>query len=384
MNSPAPKTPLAVEPDLDFIREITSAEGDSLKKCYQCATCSVTCSLSPDRHPFPRKEMIYASWGLKDKLMGDPDIWLCHNCGDCSARCPRGARPGDVLNAIRKSAIHHYSKPAWFNKLLNRPELSPLLFILPAAVILAAGVLTGLINFTPAGRPIVFADFFPVALIEIIFIPLSMLSGMVFLFGLNRFIRNMKTEYSRRGVLPPEPAMGAAGWAAHLVRHLLPIVKHEKFADCQQQANRKTSHIMVSFSVVSLAFVAGVFALALYLFNSHAPYSQANPVKILANVSGLALIFGSLWLMADRYRDRDKKSSYFDWYLLVLVLCLGVTGMMTQLTRLMQLPLAAYTVYFIHLVLAFNLIAFLPFSKLAHVVYRTAAITFDAYMRPRY
>ena len=63
-----------VEPDLKFIEEILQNGGDSLKKCFQCATCSVACRLSSDQQPFPRKEMIYASWGLKDRLMGNPDI----------------------------------------------------------------------------------------------------------------------------------------------------------------------------------------------------------------------------------------------------------------------------------------------------------------------
>ena len=83
-----------VEPDVGFIKEVSKLGGQDLKKCFQCATCSVACPISPDTKPFPRKEMIAASWGLKDRLIGNGDIWLCHNCGDCTTLCPRGAKAG--------------------------------------------------------------------------------------------------------------------------------------------------------------------------------------------------------------------------------------------------------------------------------------------------
>ena len=106
-----------VQPDLRFIRYLKEAGGDTLKKCYQCATCSVRCPLSKDDSPFPRKEMIWARWGMKENLIADPDVFLCHHCGDCTTYCPRGAKPSEVLGAIRAYAYTFYGWPAGLAKL---------------------------------------------------------------------------------------------------------------------------------------------------------------------------------------------------------------------------------------------------------------------------
>ena len=39
---------LLVQPDVSFIREVRAAGGGDLKKCFQCAACSVVCDQSPD------------------------------------------------------------------------------------------------------------------------------------------------------------------------------------------------------------------------------------------------------------------------------------------------------------------------------------------------
>ena len=110
------KAATVIEPDLDFVRELKEAGGDTLKKCFQCATCSVVCELAPEQKPYPRKEMIYSQWGLKDKLVNSVDVWLCHYCNDCSAHCPRGARPGDTLRAIRAMSFRHFAFPMKLGK----------------------------------------------------------------------------------------------------------------------------------------------------------------------------------------------------------------------------------------------------------------------------
>ena len=92
---------MANTPDLEFIQSLQATGGDTLKKCYQCASCSVACPLSSDQNPFPRKEMLWAQWGMKENLLADPDVFLCHQCGDCTEICPRGAKPAETLGAIR-------------------------------------------------------------------------------------------------------------------------------------------------------------------------------------------------------------------------------------------------------------------------------------------
>jgi quinone-modifying oxidoreductase subunit QmoC len=128
-----------VDPDVGFIKEVSRLGGADVKKCYQCATCSVACPISPDTKPFPRKEMIAASWGLKDRLIGDGDVWLCHNCGDCSTLCPRGAQPGDVLAAVRAAAVIEYATPKALAKMVSDPKKLPILLAIPAIIFLVVG-----------------------------------------------------------------------------------------------------------------------------------------------------------------------------------------------------------------------------------------------------
>jgi quinone-modifying oxidoreductase subunit QmoC len=138
--------------------------------------------------------------------------------------------------------------------------------------------------------------------------------------------------------------------------------------------------MMVLFSFIGLLIVTGIFFIVLYGFGEHGPYSQLNPVKILANVSGIALVIGAILLMRQRSAKKtDQVSTYQDWYLLWMVLGVGATGMLAELTRLADAAFLTYLIYFIHLMFVFNLFAFLPFSKLAHLVYRTVAMGYNEY-----
>ena len=374
-----------IEPDLDFIKEVGALGGEDLKKCYQCATCSVACKISPDTKPFPRKEMIAASWGLKDKLVTNSDIWLCHNCGDCSTLCPREAKPGNVLAAVRSYAIEEYSRPKALAQAMKDPKKLPILLAIPALLFLVVGLITGLLDFTPdMSEGIKHWKFFSTWLVDITMLPAAIFAVVVFALGLKRFLADIHQNALAEGKTSKEK-IEPVGFLMALIRTIPTIILHRKFSDCTENNDRQIAHLLTMYGFIGLFIVTSIFFVVMYgsyFLPSgplHGPWSQMNPVKWLANISGVALIVGTVLLIKSRAAKKDQVSKYFDWYLVYMAFGLGVTGMGAQLARLAGLAGLSFTVYYIHLVLVWALFAYLPFSKLAHLVYRTVAMAYNEY-----
>jgi len=216
-----------IEPDVNFIKEIVGLGGDTLKKCFQCATCSVVCPISPDTKPFPRKEMIAASWGLKDRLVNNLDIWLCHHCGDCTTMCPRGAKPGEVLAAVRSYAITDYAVPKAIGKAVNDPKKLPILM----------GLITGLLDFSPplGEHGIAHHLFFSSWLVDMIFVPLAIWAVVIFAMGLKRFINDIHENALLEGKTQKKE-LDFVGLGKALWKILPTILKHDKFTECDETA----------------------------------------------------------------------------------------------------------------------------------------------------
>lgn len=374
-----------IDPDLDFINKVGTLGGEDVKKCYQCATCSVACPISPDTRPFPRKEMIAASWGLKDKLVGNADIWLCHNCGDCSTRCPREAKPADVLAAVRSYTIEEYAQPKVLARALKDPKKLPILMAIPAILFLVVGSITGLLDFTPdLSEGIKHYKFFSTWLVDMHMLPAAIFAVAVFALGLKRFLADIHQNAIAEGKTNQE-TIAVGGFIMALLKVIPTILKHNKFSECTENNDRQIAHLLTMFGFIGLFIVTNIIFVVLYgsyLFPEgpiHGPWSQLNPVKWLANIAGIALIVGTSLMIKNRRAKKDQQSTYFDWYLIYLAFGLGVSGMGAQLTRLAGWAFISFAVYYVHLVLIFCLFAYLPFSKLAHLVYRTVAMAYNEY-----
>lgn len=365
-----------IKPDLNFVKDVIASGGESLKKCFQCATCSVVCNLSPDDKPFPRKEMIYAQWGLKDKLFSNPDIWLCHHCSDCTAYCPRGAKPGEVIGAVRKLAIQNYSVPRFLGRALGSPSYLILLFAIPVAILLAVLASLGHLDLSAIprgeGGAIVYSKFMPEIYIEVIYIAISLFAALILAHGVFRCWAGMM-------------AAGGIGRSqmkkallSTIVAIIVEILLHRRFAKCVVTKGRQISHLLVLYSFIGLAITAAWGVFYLYVLGWHSPYPLTNPMKWLGNAGALALLIGITLTVINRSRNKEKAGigSYFDWLLITVVAAIAVTGMGAQCLRLADVAVLAYLTYFLHLVFVFFLFAYAPYSKMAHMVYRTVAMVF--------
>jgi len=389
---------MRVEPDLEFIKYLKSAGGDTLKKCYQCATCSVVCPLSGDKKPFPRKEMIWAQWGLKDKLVADPDVMLCHQCGDCTAYCPRGAKPGDVLGAIRAYAYTHYGFPSALAQLVSQGKNLPLLIAIPALLILAVWWLSGGMSL-PAADAIDFGMFFDshkdhptiiagltlnVLLIDAIFVPALAFAVFAAYKGVSNMWHDMAAKLEVKSEFRPSVKQFVTDFLAPSVKEIL---THKRFKECGTNLNRVNGHLPLLLSFIGL-FVVTTYGMirkdivGMFVEGMHGPIPLADPFKLLANISAIALIVGVgiLWMNRANMETENKTiPTFYDWFLIVEIMVVGVTGLSAELTRLLGLPGMAYLFYYIHLVSVFMLFLYMPYSKFAHMVYRTFAMAFEKY-----
>ncbi len=223
--------------------------------------------------------------------------------------------------------------------------------------------------------------FFSTWLVDLIFISTSIFTVVVFALGLKRFLADMHENALLEGKTNKQK-IEFKGFLSALIKIIPTILKHSKFSECGENTERATPHMMVLFGFVGLAFVTGFFFLVLYGIGIHGPYDGWiwAPIKLIANVSGLALIIGSLLMFKNRKaKAQDQVSTYRDWFLIGLVCALGVTGMLSELTRLADAAFLTYLIYYIHLMCVFILFISLPFSKLAHLVYRTTALAYNEY-----
>lgn len=385
---------IRVDADLAAIKDIQGVGGDTVKKCYQCATCSSVCPLAPDEAPFPRKQMILAQWGFKEKLLSDPSVWLCHQCGDCTKYCPRNARPGDVLAALRLLVTKELMPFKFLYTFYNNLWGLPILILISLAIIMPVLFLTfgGVPDFAnPNSFPyaeksyqVLFLELpARVVMVDLIFLSVAAFVVVLMANAVNKMWNTYLNYYNI-------PQAYRYDFITILKRYLVPAIKeilaHSRFEKCGANSWRSNPHKMLLFAFIILFIVTGTVFVLADILGMHTPWNPfLHPVKWLANVGGILLLYGVIGLIVGRNRavlENSLKTSYSDSFLLWLIFFVGITGFLTEFGRVVKFYYNYISiVYIAHLVSVFLLFLAIPYSKFSHLVFRTTAVIFDLYCK---
>jgi nitrate reductase gamma subunit len=357
--------PQLVEPDLELIEELAHFGSDTFHKCYQCATCSVSCALSPDQDPFPRKQMLWAKWGLKDRLLKDLDVWTCYYCGDCSTRCPRKAEPGETMMALRRYLTSQYDWTG-ISRLLYTSRLREIgavvgLGLLVVVVFALSGA------FTPERMPadhVSVGTFAPVGWVHFF----DLLMGGVLTFFL------LTNTYRMWWLVMDGVDAPLSAYVTGLKTFVLHAVTQKRWRDCEQEdQSRWLKHV-----IFVPAYVAMFTLVIFFLEELQVDTSEFTAVSILGYAIAGILLYVSGDAILSRLRKTEemhKHSHDSDWMFLILLFFTSLTGILMHFFRISDWPLPTYYMYVIHMAFVVPLLVLeVPFMKWAHLMYRPLAL----------
>ena len=106
--------------DFNFRNQILGNDiGSTLAYCYQCATCSGACPVAQvtEGKYNPRRLILDALLGLKDKIFGLENIfniWGCTVCDTCDEVCPQKVELTEIFTILKNISIERGEAPDYY------------------------------------------------------------------------------------------------------------------------------------------------------------------------------------------------------------------------------------------------------------------------------
>lgn len=86
----------------ELIREIS---GVNPLKCMKCGKCSASCPSYNEMDIKPHQFVSYVINEDIEALTASKSLYKCLSCFACVERCPRGVKPGKLIDAARQVVI---------------------------------------------------------------------------------------------------------------------------------------------------------------------------------------------------------------------------------------------------------------------------------------
>ena len=348
-------------------------------KCLNCGTCTITCDLSGDSASFPRRPIQFALIGLKDIVHGSLEPWLCHDCGDCSTKCPQQAEPRESLGTLRRYLIAQYDWTGLSAKIMRSRAwaagslvFTGLLFLLLAVLYhsrvvgLSLAELTG----TPMKMDHMFGTITWFTLVVII---------LPFLILLSHAFRMYKFTIGRKGDAPIPLSLFLSEGKTFLL-HLFTQTGMRKCPEPERKARWWKHLLLASGCMLMLA----ILVFALRWFQTDGIYPITHPQRWLGYVATALLLFGSGDILLGRILHKGeihKRSDAGDYTLPALLFMTAASGIAVHILRYLGLEMATHYSYAVHLAIAVPmLVVEMPFGRWSHMIYRPLALYFQAVM----
>lgn len=361
--------------DQGLLPELKRYGTANVEACFNCGNCTAICPLATDATPFPRNNIRLLQLGLKERLEQSLDPWLCYYCGDCSATCPRQAEPAEAQMTMRRWLTAQYDWTGLARKFYTSKvwEIGSILFVSAFIVlmfVLFAGPMqtdhVALNSFAPVRR-IHYGDW--------------VLAAFLSFFLLSNIFRMYQLTL-RQGVKVKIPFSLYITELWTLIYHFVTQKRFEKCDDEQKgffQKKRWRNHwLLVSGYVTMFAMVVGF----LPWFQTDNIYPLYHPQRWLGYYATIVLLYGGadiLWGRIKQEHQSHRFSHLSDWIFPVLLLLTTASGILVHTFRYLDLPLATYYTYTIHLaILTPMLVLEVPFGKWSHLAYRPFAVYFQA------
>ncbi|HUU26250.1 MAG TPA: 4Fe-4S dicluster domain-containing protein [archaeon] len=86
-----------------FLKHIYAIpDGEMIKECQQCGTCSSSCPTASWMDYSPREIIAALRAGMLDRVLKSNTVWLCSSCYSCTVRCPAGIKFTDVMYELKR------------------------------------------------------------------------------------------------------------------------------------------------------------------------------------------------------------------------------------------------------------------------------------------
>ena len=368
---------------LNTIKKHGAKRNLDVSACFNCGNCTAVCPLAEDSGGFPRRVIRMAQVGMEQELLASEEIWRCYACGECTQTCPRQADPAAFMAAARSYAISRYDFTG-LAALANRSVLGNLfVFALFSAVF--SGLLFARMN--PGQPDLPLFHFIPGEWIHGIGVALFAVVGLSAFFGVASMVWRNWRQQTRQGNSLPLSALPRAVYSA-----ISDALLHRRFQQCDEESSvtGRSRQLWYRRPWLVHASVMGGFLVMLtattldfLLKPIGSPVPPWYPMRLLGAIGGLVCLYGLSIVLLRRAQGKEHpytRSSCADWFFPVLLAITVLTGLACEVLVYLPSPATAgHVIFFTHVVLAMDLVAMLPLTKFAHVLYRTVALALYAW-----